>query len=98
MAVAGSFNEVASICEKLLSEGVENAEIYYLLGWAAGSAKDDLLAEEYLKKAIYLDADSHDALELLSRLYDRMGIPGKSSSLRRRAERVKLRKEGAADK
>lgn len=97
-AVAGAFNEVASICEKLLSEGAENAEIYYLLGWAAGSAKDDLLAEEYLKKAIYLDADSYDALVLLSRLYDRMGIPEKSSSFRRRAERVKSRNKGAADK
>lgn len=98
LAVAGSFNEVASICEKLLSEGAENAEIYYLLGWAADSAKDDLLAEEYLIKAIYLDADSYDALVLLSRLYDRMGIPEKSSSFRRRAERVKSRNKGAADK
>ena len=97
LADAGSYGEVTVICERLISEGVESAEIYYLLGKAEGSTGDSLLAEEYLKKAIYLDADFHDALVYLSILYDRMSNPEKAASFRKRAQRVKLRKEGEAE-
>lgn len=90
---SGLFNEAAAIGEMLLSEGVESAEVYYLLGQAAGWTEDYLMAEEYLKKAIYLNADFHDALICLSILYDRMGNPGKAASFRSRAQRVKLREE-----
>lgn len=91
LAAAGSFGEVTAICERLLSEGVESAEIYYLLGQAADSTGDNLLAEEYLKKAIYLNADFYDALISLSFICGRMGNPDKAASLRRRAQRVKAR-------
>jgi chemotaxis protein methyltransferase WspC len=88
---AGSFNEAGAICEQLLSEGVVSAEVYYLLGQVAGSTEDNLMAEEYLRKAIYLNADFHDALICLSVLFDRMGNPQKAASFRERAHRVKLR-------
>lgn len=91
LADRGAFNEVLAICEKLLSEGAESAEIYYLLGQAAESTGNILLAEEYLKKAIYLNADFYDALVYLSLLYDRMGSPEKAASFRKRAKRVKSR-------
>jgi chemotaxis protein methyltransferase WspC len=95
LADAGSLNEAVAICEKLLFAGVESAEIYFLLGQVAGSTEDNLMAEEYLKKAIYLNADFHDALIYLSVVYDRMGNPEKVAVFRRRAQRVKLReKEG----
>lgn len=91
LADKGAFNEVLAICEKLLSEGAESAEIYYLLGQAVASTGNILMAEEYLKKAIYLNADFYDALVYLSLLYDRMGSPEKSASFRKRAKRVKSR-------
>ncbi|TAN76366.1 MAG: hypothetical protein EPN14_07805 [Gallionella sp.] len=91
LAGKGAFDEVLAICEKLLSEGAESAEIYYLLGQAVESAGNILMAEEYLKKAIYLDADFYDALTHLSLLYDRMGSPEKAVSFRKRAQRVKSR-------
>lgn len=97
LADAGSFSDVVAICEKLLSEGVESAEVYYLLGQAAGSSGDNLLAEEYIKKAIYLNADFYDALIYLSLLNDRMGNSEKAASFRRRAQRVKLRKRADAE-
>ena len=87
------FSEVAAVCEKLLSEGVESAQVYYLMGQAAAATGDNLLAEEYLSKAIYLNADYHDALIDLSKLFSRMGNPDKAASFRRRAQRVKSRKE-----
>lgn len=93
LADAGSFREAEAICEKLLSDGVESAEVYYLLGQAACSTEDNLMAEEYLRKAIYLEADFHDALICLSNLFERMGNPEKAASFRRRAQRVKLREE-----
>lgn len=91
LAGKGAFNEVWAICEKLLSEGAESAEIYFLLGQAAESTGNILMAEEYLEKAIYLNADFYDALVSLSVLYDRMGNPEKAASSRKRAKRVKSR-------
>ena len=95
LAEAGSFNEVLAICEQLLSKGQESAEIYYLLGQAAGASGDRLLAEEYMKKAIYLNADSYDALIYLSTLFNQMGKHDQSANFRRRAQRVKTRKVGS---
>ena len=91
LAAKGAFNEVLAICEKLLSEGAESAEVYYLLGQAGEATGSNLMAEENLKKAIYLNTDFYDALIYLSRLYDRMGKPEKAVTFRNRAERVKLR-------
>ena len=98
LADGGSFDKVTGICEILLSQGVESAEIYYLLGQASGSSGDNFQAEEYLKKAIYLDADFYDALIYMSFLADRMGNPDKAKSFRNRAQRVKLRKAGSGSK
>ena len=91
LAGTGAFNEVLTICEKLLSEGDESADVYYLLGQAVESTGNILMAEEYLKKAIYLNADFYDALMYLSLLYDRMGSHEKATSFRKRATRVKSR-------
>lgn len=91
LAEKGAFNEVLTICEKLLSEGADSAEVYYLLGQAGESAGNSLMAEEYFKKALYLNADYHEALIHLSLLYDQMGSPEKAATFRKRAERVKLR-------
>ena len=95
LADGGFFNEALTICEQLLSKGVESAEVYYLLGQAAGSSGDRLLAEEYTKKAIYLNADSYDALIYLSTLFNQMGKHDQSANFRRRAQRVKTRKTGS---
>ncbi|MES1983133.1 MAG: CheR family methyltransferase [Pseudomonadota bacterium] len=89
---AGEFNGAVAICEKLLAEGVESAEVYYLLGQAAGASGNSLMAEEYLKKAIYLNADFYEALIYLSVLFERMGNAEKAASFSKRAQRVKGRK------
>lgn len=94
LADRGAFGEVVAICEGLLAQGAESAEVYYLLGQAAGETGNGLMAEEYLKKAIYLDADFHDALMYLSILFDRLGSHEKAATFRRRAERVHQRNAG----
>ncbi|MDO8413645.1 MAG: CheR family methyltransferase [Gallionellaceae bacterium] len=91
LAGVGDFAEVITICDKLLAEGAESAEVYYLLGQAIGSTGNKLMAEEYLKKAIYLNADFYEALIYLSCLFDQMGNAEKADATRKRAERVKLR-------
>ena len=91
LADSGLYDEVVVICQRLLAEGVESAEVYYLLGQVAGAAGDSLLAEEYLKKTIYINADHHDALVYLSLLYGQMGNLAEADSFRKRAQRVKLR-------
>lgn len=98
LANEGAYSQVVEICEELLSEGVESAEVYFLLGQVAGSAGDSLLAEEYLKKAIYLNADFYDALIYLSLLMEKRGNPGKAESFRKRAQRVEHRNSGSGKK
>ena len=92
LAKSGAYNEVMALCETLLSRGSESAEVYYLLGQAGKATGNNLMAEENLKKAIYLDADFYEALVYLSRLYEQLGNPEKAAAFLRRAERVKLRK------
>ena len=94
LADEGAFGKVVAICESLLAQGSESAEVYYLLGQAAGETGNGLMAEEYLRKAIYLNADFHDALMYLSILFDRMGNHEKATTFRKRAERVHLRNAG----
>ena len=96
LADEGAFSEVIVLCERLLSQGDESAEAYYLLGWAVDSRGESLMAEEYLKKAIYLKADFYEALNYLTLLLDRMGSPERAAAMRRRAERVKLRSSASA--
>ncbi len=98
LANSGSFSAAVFICEQLLSEGAEPAEIYYLLGQVAGAIGDHFQAEEYLRKAIYLDADCYDALIYLSTIFDLMGNPEKAASFRKRAQRVKQRNKEGAEK
>lgn len=94
LADAGAFTEVAAICDELLAQGAESAQVYYLCGRAAGETGNKLMAEEYLRRAIYLDADFYDALLYLSTLLDRMGNHEKAATFRRRAERVRSRAAG----
>ena len=98
LADQGLFSEAVKLCERMLFEGVESAQVYYLLGQMAASNGESLLAEEYLSKAIYLNADFYDALVSLSLLSTRMCKPDKAAALRRRAERVKQRNPDAAEK
>lgn len=90
----GAYGEVVIICENMLAKGIESAELYYLLGQAAGETGNNLLAEEHLKKAIYLNADFDDALMYLSVIFDRIGNHEKAAAFRRRAERVHQRIAG----
>ena len=92
LTAEGAFGEVIGICERLLAEKGESAEVYYLLGQAIGATGNGLLAEEYLKKAIYLKADFYEALIYLSCLFEQMGNAEKAATIRLRAERVNLRK------
>lgn len=98
LANEGSYQQVVEICEGLLSGGLESAEVYFLLGQVAGSSGDSLLAEEYLKKAIYLDADYYDALIYFSLLMEKRGNPEKAATLRKRAKRVEVRNAGGIQK
>jgi len=91
LAAEGEFNEVMALCEGLLATGVESAEVYYLLGQAVEASGNNLMAEEYLKKAIYLNADFYDALIHLSALYARSGNAEKAAAFSKRAQRVKSR-------
>lgn len=91
---AEAFEEAGPMCEELAEKMVDSSEAYHLLGRVVEARGDIYLAEEYLKKAVYLDPGSHEALESIASLYERIGDAQKAAELRNRARRVKQRSAG----
>lgn len=94
LADGGSLQEASGICEKLLAEGYGTAQVYFLMGHILDAMGDPYGAEEYLKKAVYLDPGQFDAMLTLASIYEKIGDSSKAAACRRRAARS-LAKAGA---
>lgn len=91
---AGELDNALRICEDLVANDSYSAQAYYILGQVVDSTGDGYLAEEYLKKAVYLDPGFHDALVYLADLCARLGDLKNASRFRDRAGRVMKRASG----
>ena len=87
----GIFDESMAICEELLEQDNDSAQLHYLLGRTMDATGNIYMAEEHLRKAIYLDPDFLEALVYLAVLCERMGDFNKAVGFRNRAERVRQR-------
>lgn len=94
LAGAGEFDDALRICEDLVAHDAYSAQAYYILGQVVDSTGDAYLAEEYLKKAVYLDPGFHDALVCLANLCERIGDAKNAARFRDRALRVMKRASG----
>ena len=92
LAEEGAFEETIALCEELINEGLISAQVYFILGKAVDSMGEPYQADEYLRKAVYLDPSFNDALTYLANLSENMGDFKKAEGYRTRAERVKKRK------
>ena len=77
------------MCQGLLKENPQLAAAHFFLGVIRTAAGQVQAAEECLNRALYLDADFHEALLHLSLLKARRGDEAGAERLRRHAERVR---------
>jgi chemotaxis protein methyltransferase WspC len=87
LADAGKLDEAAAICEANLSANGPTAQAYYLLG-LVHDARNDPLAVEFYRKALYLEPDHYETLIQMALLAAKNGDTAKARAFKRRAERA----------
>lgn len=88
LANEGSLAEAADLCETWLEHHEPCVRAYYLLGLIREAAGIGQQAEEYLRKALYLQPDHQEALVHLALLVEQKGDTAAAAVLRQRARRA----------
>ena len=87
----GHLVEAAALCEAHLQDNGPNAQAYYLLGLVRDAAGNKTQADEYLRKALYLDPNHYEVLVHLAVLAEQQSDLQGAQNLRQRAQRVRDR-------
>jgi chemotaxis protein methyltransferase WspC len=87
----GHLVEAAALCESHLQDNGPSAQAYYLLGLVRDAAGNKTQAEEYLRKALYLDPNHYEALVQLAVLAEQQSDLQAAQKFRQRAQRVRDR-------
>ncbi len=88
LANEGDLGEAADLCETWLQHNEPCVRAYYLLGLIREAAGSWQQAEEYLRKAVYLQPDHPEALVHLALLVEQRGDTAVAEVLRQRARRA----------
>lgn len=83
----GSFDEAAVACEAHLKAHGPSAQALYLMGLIQGATGKRTRAEDYFRKALYLEPDHEEALMHLALLLETKGDAAGGRVLRMRAQR-----------
>jgi chemotaxis protein methyltransferase WspC len=86
-ADVGSFDEAAVACETHLKAHGPSAQVFYLMGLIQGATGGRTRAEDYFRKALYLEPDHEEALMHLALLLEAKGDIAGGRVLRMRAQR-----------
>ncbi len=87
----GHLVEAAALCESYIQDAGPSAQAYYLLGLVRDAAGNKIQADEYLRKALYLDPNHYEALVQLAVLAEQQSDLHSAQQLRQRAQRVRNR-------
>jgi chemotaxis protein methyltransferase WspC len=88
LADQGRLEEAAEICEVSLREQGPSARAFHLLGLIRDCVGDQYQANEFYRKALYLEPDHYDSLIHLALLADKNGDNAAAKALKNRAHRV----------
>ncbi|HET9374612.1 MAG TPA: CheR family methyltransferase [Chthoniobacterales bacterium] len=88
LADQGRLREAAEICEVVLREQGPSAHAFHLLGLIRDCAGDQYQANEFYRKALYLEPDHYDSLIHLALLADKNGDRAAAEAWKNRAHRV----------
>lgn len=91
LADSGHLAEAGDICETHIRDHSPSADAFHLLGLVREAAGQSEQAEEFWRKAIYLDPNHVEALTHLSLISERNGNKKAARLLRQRAERAQER-------
>jgi chemotaxis protein methyltransferase WspC len=92
LANEGRYEKAIELCTVYLENHPQSAHGHYLLGMIKSMEGEQKSAESLLKKAIYLDPNHEQALELSCSIAQQKGDLEAVQSFKRRIERVKNRK------
>ncbi len=93
-----NYDEAYQKCLAYLDYQPDSAHGHYLLGQIKNQQGENKAAESLLKKAIYLDPNHEQALELLCGIAEKSGDVDAENSYKRRLARVKSRSKGDSAK
>jgi chemotaxis protein methyltransferase WspC len=88
LADAGRLDEAAKICETHVRENGASAQAYYLLGLVRDAAGDPT-AQDYYRKALYLEPNHYESLLQLALWAEKNGEVAGARRLKIRAQRAK---------
>jgi chemotaxis protein methyltransferase WspC len=91
LADQGRLDEARSLCQHHIQTTGPGPEAYHLLGLLEEAARRRRQAEEYFKKALYLDPGREETLVHLALLAERQGETSRAAALRRRLQRLQTR-------
>ncbi|MDP9084030.1 MAG: protein-glutamate O-methyltransferase CheR [Pseudomonadota bacterium] len=95
LADQGRFTDASKRCAEDLCEHGPSAQTYFLMGLIRAAGGALAKADEYYRKALYLDRDHQDTLAHRVLLLEKLGQVAGARVLRERLRRL-LKKEGAA--
>jgi chemotaxis protein methyltransferase WspC len=93
LANRGEFDAAAAVCQRLLAAGAQDANVYALLGVMGEAAGNAASAEEFFRKALYLDPYNYESLMHMSLILERRGDVEGSRLYRGRAGRTLSRQD-----
>jgi chemotaxis protein methyltransferase WspC len=88
LADRGELGAATAICQRLLAEGTQDPHVYSLLGVLSESGGELEAAEDFFRKALFLDPNHYQSLVYMGLLCERRGDIDRSRLYRARAGRV----------
>ena len=88
LADQGRLEEATRCCEEHLRQYGPSAQVYHLIGLISAAAGRLAEADQYYRKALYLDPHHHDTLLHLALLLEKRGSRGDAGVLRARISRL----------
>lgn len=89
LADGGKLEEATRVCHAHLDQHGASVQAYYLLG-VIHDAQGSPVAQEFYRKALYLDPNHYESLLQMALLAEKNGDAGTARNLRRRAQRLQI--------
>ena len=86
LADGGKLEEATRVCHAHLDQHGASVQAYYLLG-VIHDAQGSPVAQEFYRKALYLDPNHYESLLQMALLAEKNGDTNTARNLRRRAQR-----------
>ncbi len=84
----GALDSSLELCERQLAEDPFHIQAHFLIGLIWNAMGEEVRAEEYFNKTLYLDPNHHEAMSHLALIMENRGLADKAEHLRQRIQRT----------